>query len=56
MNCAYKIYLYIYNMELIEKSILSIKKKIKHVFFCSNFFHLLIQPNIFLEQKLFSKI
>ena len=56
MNCAYKNYLYIYNIKLMEENILLIKKNPSNMFFVllilKNFFINSIKL-FFLEQKLF---
>ena len=51
MNYAYKNYLYIYNIKLIEENTLLVKKTIfKHIFcfICSKKLFLLTQLNIFI--------
>ena len=54
MNYAYKNYLYIYNIKLIEENTLLVKKTIfKHIFcfICSKKLFLLTQLNIFFRTK-----
>ena len=51
MNCAYKNYLYIYNIKLMKENILLIKKNLQTCFFFCFIYSkktfLLAQPNIF---------